>query len=257
MARFTTTDGVELHYHDEGTGRPIVFVHGWMMSGRFWNKQLEAFAPTNRVVVPDLRGCGESKPKDGTHNVPRYADDLHELLTRLDVRKATLVGWSMGGGIAVEYLHRHGTARVAAVGLVDFPPRLEEDPSVADKVCHNLNSRKESFSEGFLQRMFLDPLLPNDKEWMLAETRKCLPSTACEMYRAMRGTGEPASRKPYGIPAFLAFPEKGWFPKAATEWNPHFSSIVTEAFPRSKHCPFFEEPERFNGALLRTMELGL
>lgn len=254
MKSLRASDAVELAFSDEGTGPPLVFVHGWMMSGKFWKRQADAFRSTHRVVIPDLRGCGDSHPKPGTHNVPRYAEDLHDLLTHLDLRDATLVGWSMGGGIAVEYLHRHGTDRVAAVGLVDFPPKLEEDPSVADKVCHNLNTRKESFSEGFLNRMFLEPLPALEKEWMLAETRKCLPTSACEMYRAMRGTGEIPSRRPYGIPALLAFPEKGWFPKTRDEWKPHFSPVLTPAFPRSKHCPFLEEPDAFNEALRQLMQ---
>ncbi|HEX9815757.1 MAG TPA: alpha/beta hydrolase [Candidatus Thermoplasmatota archaeon] len=253
MPHFRATDGIELAYLDEGEGKPLVFVHGWMMSGRFWKRQVDAFRNQNRIVVPDLRGCGDSQPKPGTHNVPRYAEDLHELLSGLDLKEATLVGWSMGGGIAIEYLHRHGTGRVQAVGLVDFPPKLEEDPSVADKVCHNLNTRKDSFSESFLQRMFLEPLPPSEKSWMLAETGKCLPATACEMYRAMRGTGEVASRKPYGIPALLAFPEKGWFPKALPEWTPHFSKTITPTLTKSKHCPFLEEAEAFNSALRTTM----
>lgn len=256
MPHFAASDGTELAYLDEGKGTPLVFVHGWMMSGRFWKKQVDAFRTSHRVLVPDLRGCGDSQPKPGTHNVPRYADDLHELLTRLDVRDATLVGWSMGGGISIDYLHRHGTGRVKAVGLVDFPPRLEEDPSVADKVCHNLNTRRDSFVEGFLQRMFLEPLPSSEKSWMLSETAKCLPETACEMYRAMRGTGEPASRRPYAIPALLAFPEKGWFPTALAEWTPHFSKTLTPAFLRSKHCPFLEQADEFNEALRALMSQG-
>jgi pimeloyl-ACP methyl ester carboxylesterase len=253
MPSLVADDGVRLSYHDIGSGPPLVLVHGWMMSGRVWHKQVEAFRSSHRVIVPDLRGCGSSEAREGTHNIPRFAADLHALLEATGVRRATLVGWSMGGGICMEYLARHGTERVGAVGLVDFPPKLEEDPSVADKVCHNLNVRKESFTDGFLQRMFLAPIPAETKAWMLAESAKCKPAIACEMYRAMRH-GDPVARPgPYPLPAFLAFPEKGWFPQALAEWRSRFRDVVAPPFPQSKHCPFLEETDTFNEGLRATM----
>ena len=219
------------------------------MSGAFFKPQIQGLGEEFRVIAPDLRGCGDSAGRPGTYQVPRYAKDLAELLDHLDLREATLVGWSMGGGIAIEYLLAHGLERVRGVGLVDFPPKLDEDPSVADKVCHNLAKRRETFTRDFIARMFLAPR--DDLDWMVAEALKCEASTACDMYRAMRPARGPA---PYGfatLPAFLAFPPRGWFPAALDSWRNVFPRHDAPTFPASKHCPFLEEPVAFNDALRR------
>ncbi|MBI2078833.1 MAG: alpha/beta hydrolase [Euryarchaeota archaeon] len=247
MPEFHAGDGVAIHFRDEGSGAPIVLVHGWTMSGRFFERQFEGLTQEFRVIAPDLRGCGASGGRAGTYQVPRYAKDLAELFEHLELREATLVGWSMGGGIAIEYLRAHGIERVRAVGLVDFPPKLDEDPSVADKVCHNLAKRRESFTRDFLARMFLAPR--DDLGWMVEEALKCETSTACDMYRAMRPARGPDAYPFATLPAFLAFPPRGWFPKALAEWKHVFPRHTAPSFEASKHCPFLEEPAAFNDAM--------
>lgn len=247
MPEFHAGDGVRIHYQDQGRGAPLVLVHGWMMSHKVFRNQIESLSDEFRVVAPDLRGCGESGARAGTHQVPRYAQDLAELVDHLRLRDATIVGWSMGGGITVEHLLAHGTKRVRAVGLVDFPPKLEEDPSVADKVCHNLGKRRETFTRDFVARMFLEPR--SDLDWIVAEALKCETSTACEMYRAMRPTRGARDHSFPTVAAFLAFPARGWFPAALDAWRRVFPRHVAPAFGASKHCPFLEEPDAFNAAL--------
>lgn len=248
MPDHRASDGVRLHYEDDGSGPALVLIHGWMMSHRFWQRQVAHFRSRYRVISPDLRGCGASETRPGTHDVPHYADDVLTLLEAIDVREATVVGWSMGGGITMEALMRDRDKRIARVGLVDFPPRLEEDPGVADKVCANLEKRREGFTRSFLARMFLRPPAEAEMEWMVAEALRCAPQTACEMYRAMRPSrGEIGG--PLDVPALLAFPEQGWFPQALQDWKRIFPAHVEAAFRDSKHCPFLEEPDAFNLAL--------
>jgi pimeloyl-ACP methyl ester carboxylesterase len=242
-------DGVELHYVDQGRGAPIVFVHGWMMSSDVWRIQVEHFSRTHRIVAPDLRGCGASATASAPFAMPRHADDLHRLITQLDLHGVALVGWSMGGGISMEYLERHGPERIAAIGLVDFPPRIEEDASVADKVCHSLHTKREPFIDSFLRRMFLAPPPLTAFERIRNEALRCPPDVACAMYRAMRPMRPDVSHAPLDLPAFLAFPEKGWFPKALDAWKERFPNHVAPAFPGSKHCPFLEEADAFNAHL--------
>ena len=125
-ARTDAHDQVELHYEDHGTGKPVVLIHGWPLSGRSWEAQVPALVEAGyRVVTYDRRGFGgSSQPFEG-YDYDTFADDLDAVLTALDLREATLVGFSMGGGEVVRYLARHGTDRVAkAVLAAAVPPYL-------------------------------------------------------------------------------------------------------------------------------------
>lgn len=248
MPSFRTSDGVRLAYRDEGPGPPIVFVHGWMMSGRFFERQFEGLRERRRCVALDLRGCGDSEARAGTHTMERFGRDVAELLDHLDLREVTLVGWSMGGGVTMRYLERFGAGRLRAVGLVDFPPRFEEDPAVAEKVCSLLRQDRDAFFRPFFRRMFANELAPSDAQWMLSEIGKSDAETGCEMYRQL-GAGSSRGLR-FHLPAFLAFPKNGWYLKALDEWKGIFPNHIAPRFENSRHCPFFEEADAFNAALL-------
>jgi non-heme chloroperoxidase len=124
---------VELHYTDAGSGRPVVLIHGWPLSGRSWESQVPALVDAGyRVVTYDRRGFGaSSQPWDG-YDYDTFAADLDALLQHLDLRDVALVGFSMGGGEVVRYIGRYGTERVSrAVLAAAVPPYLyksEDNP---------------------------------------------------------------------------------------------------------------------------------
>ncbi|MBX2853952.1 MAG: alpha/beta hydrolase [Rhodobacteraceae bacterium] len=123
MTTFTTSDGAELFYKDWGSGQPILFSHGWPLSADAWDAQMLYFALNGyRVIAHDRRGHGRSSQPFGGNNMDRYADDLHELITHLDLSGAVLIGHSTGGGEVSHYIGRHGDARVAKVVLVGAVP---------------------------------------------------------------------------------------------------------------------------------------
>jgi non-heme chloroperoxidase len=130
MPQVTTRDGVEIFYKDWGRGRPVVFSHGWPLSGDAWQDQLKAVADAGyRGIAHDRRGHGRSTPVFDGYDFDTFADDLDDLLTSLDVRDATLVAHSMGGGEVTRYIGRHGTDRVRSVVLLSaIPPLLMEGP---------------------------------------------------------------------------------------------------------------------------------
>jgi non-heme chloroperoxidase len=117
---------VELYYEDHGTGRPVVLIHGWPLSGRSWENQVPALVEAGyRAITYDRRGFGaSSQPWDG-YDYDTLAADLNALLEHLELREVTLVGFSMGGGEVVRYLATYGTDRVAkAVLAAAVPPYL-------------------------------------------------------------------------------------------------------------------------------------
>jgi non-heme chloroperoxidase len=119
MGTITTTDGTEIFYKDWGTGRPVVFSHGWPLTADAWDDQLFLVASHGyRGIAHDRRGGGRSgQPWDG-NDLDHYADDLAAVMEALDLHDAVLVGHSTGGGEVARYIGRHGTSRVSKVVLV-------------------------------------------------------------------------------------------------------------------------------------------
>src|SRR5258706_2027544 len=119
MNYVTTKDGVQIFYKDWGSGQPIVFSHGWPLSGDDWDAQMMFFLNRGyRVIAHDRRGHGRSSQTGDGHDMDHYADDLAALMTHLDLKKAIHVGHSTGGGEVTRYIARHGESRVAKAVLI-------------------------------------------------------------------------------------------------------------------------------------------
>ncbi len=117
---------IELHYEDYGAGKPVVLIHGWPLSGRSWENQVPALVEAGqRVIYYDRRGFGSSSQPWGGYDYDTFAADLNTLMEHLDLREATLVGFSMGGGEVVRYLGKYGSDRVGKAVLASaVPPYL-------------------------------------------------------------------------------------------------------------------------------------
>ena len=127
----TVKDGTVIHFKDWGTGTPVVFSHGWPLQSDAWEDQMMFLASHGyRVIAHDRRGHGlSSQPWQG-NNMDTYADDLAAVLDALDIKGATLVGHSTGGGEVAHYIGRHGEKRVAKAVLVGaVPPQMVQSPS--------------------------------------------------------------------------------------------------------------------------------
>ena len=121
----TTSDGTQIYYKDWGTGRPVVFSHGWPLSADAWDDQMVFLASRGyRAIAHDRRGHGRSSQPWNGNDMDTYADDLATLIESLDLQDAVLVGHSTGGGEVSRYIGRHGTSRVARVVLVGAVPPL-------------------------------------------------------------------------------------------------------------------------------------
>ena len=136
MAHIKATDGVQLHVKDVGSGKPVVLIHGWPLTGDMFEYQVLALIEAGyRVITYDRRGFGQSGHPASGYNYDTFADDLASVLDALDVRDANLVGFSMGGGEIARYLTRHGAGRIAKAVLIgSVVPYLRKDQSNPDGV---------------------------------------------------------------------------------------------------------------------------
>ena len=158
MNTFTTKDGTSIYYKDWATGPVVTFSHGWPLSADAWDAQMLFLGQRGyRVIAHDRRGHGRSGQTWQGNNMDQYADDLSELLELLDVKNATMVGHSTGGGEVVRYIARHGQKRVAKVVLISSVPPLmlktEKNPgglplSVFDSIRTGVaNDRSQFYRE--------------------------------------------------------------------------------------------------------------
>ena len=125
MPAITTKDGTEIYYKDWGAGQPIVFSHGWPLSADAWEDQMIFLAARGyRCIAHDRRGHGRSSQPWNGNDMDTYADDLAEIVQKLDLKDAVHVGHSTGGGEVARYIGRHGTKRVAKTVLIGAVPPL-------------------------------------------------------------------------------------------------------------------------------------
>jgi non-heme chloroperoxidase len=154
------SDNIELYYEDHGSGKPVVLIHGWPLSGRSWEKQVPVLlAAGYRVITYDRRGFGESSKPTTGYNYDTFAQDLDKLLTQLDLHEVSLVGFSMGGGEVARYVGTYGSGRVRkAAFLAAIPPFLlktAENPKGVDgTVFDNIKVSILSDRLAFLSQFF-------------------------------------------------------------------------------------------------------
>ena len=131
MSTITTNDGTEIYYKDWGKGPVVTFSHGWPLSADAWDGQLLFLVQNGfRVVAHDRRGHGRSSQASSGNDMNGYADDLAAVIEALDLKGATLVGHSTGGGEVARYIGRHGTRRVKkAVLVAAVPPIMLQTPA--------------------------------------------------------------------------------------------------------------------------------
>src|SRR4026208_2064428 len=116
---------IDIYYKDWGKGQPIVFSHGWPLSGDDRDTQMLFFLKQGyRVIAHARRGHGRSTQTSDGHDMDHYADDLAALTAHLDLKDAVHVGHSTGGGEVTRYLGRHGEKRVTKAAILSAVPPL-------------------------------------------------------------------------------------------------------------------------------------
>jgi non-heme chloroperoxidase len=156
------SSNIGLYYEDHGTGKPIVLLHGWPLSGRSWEKQVPALLDAGyRVITYDRRGFGDSSKPTSGYDYDTFALDLDKLVTELDLRDFALAGFSMGGGEVARYLGTYGTKRVSkAVFISSIPPFLlktsDNPDGVDDAVFEGIRKAIVADRPAFLAKFLSD-----------------------------------------------------------------------------------------------------
>ena len=254
-------NGVSLSVVDEGQGRPLVFLHGVMCSGRFFDGQVERLADGFRVVVPDMRGHGDSEKALAGHTVPTYARDLSTLLEALGVDRPVLIGWSMGAMVAYDYLREFGPQRVAGLVIVDQPPADFAwgggygfglfTPEVLAEAVEGIQTDLAAVGHEWAELMLHAPT-PETVSFFVGEFTKVPPAIAVSILVDQTFRDYREFIPTIDVPTLVAFggDDKATSPDAGRWIAERVPGARLEIFDGSSHAPFFEEPDAFARVLV-------
>jgi 3-oxoadipate enol-lactonase len=263
-ARLSTA---ELAYVQRGTGVPVLLVHGFPLDHTMWDSQIEALAPSCRVIAPDLRGFGQSPLGDIDHarglSMERYADDLAELLDFLSVREpVVLVGFSMGGYVAWQFLRKH-RAHVRALVLCDTRAVADTDEGRAGrlKMAENVAEWGSGrVAEMMGPKLFAQETFEQQPEIVAAVrhvVERTLPAGIAAAQRGMAARPDVTSLLPtIDVPTLVIVGEQDAISPPAE------MKSIADRIPGAKfvkvadagHMTTMENPEDFNDALVKFVE---
>jgi len=243
MPHFATTDNVTLYYEDQGSGDPVVFIHGWTCNRHFFADQIAALREEYRVVSLDLRGHGDSgRPQDGL-TLQRIAQDVQELVQYLDLAPTSLVGWSMGAHVIFEYVRQFGTESLDRLALIDMSPKLitdeEWEHGLYGEFSHEENLETlASFTPswgavaGDIFRQLLDTLSEDQIEWVIEESSKTPTNAAVNLWVAMVTNDYRDTLAEIDVPTLVTYGEQSKL------YTPETAEFMAEEIPDSELVGF-------------------
>jgi len=148
-----------IYYEDLGQGEPVILIHGWPLSGKSWELQIQALLDAgHRVITYDRREFGQSFVSSDGYDYDTLAEDLHKLISQLELRKPALVGFSMGGGEVIRYITNYGNDNISKITLVasiiPLVKKKDDNPDGVpqeklDEIINNLKGDRLNFLESF------------------------------------------------------------------------------------------------------------
>src|SRR5260221_10498480 len=191
------SSNIDLYYEDHGSGKPVILIHGYPLSGASWEKQVPALLDAgNRVITYDRRGFGKSSQPTTGYNYDTFAEDLRKIVTQLELRDFALVGFSMGGGEVARYFGKYGSKGVTkAVIIGGVPPFLLKtkdnpegvDGSVFEGIQKAIVADRYAFFTEFFKNFYNTVVLLGKRvseetvraSWNLAASASATASLAC------------------------------------------------------------------------------
>lgn len=248
--------GIQLHYEDQGTGSPIVFVHGHPFDHTMWRYQVPRFSADHRLIMPDLRGYGRTEAATDRTLMDEMALDILHLLETLHIEKAIFCGLSMGGQIVLEF-YRLFPDKVTALVIVDSDARGETADSRRqrfEKIDSILRDGMKKHTEDTIHQYIAPASLQNTPVYthlynMMSNT------SARGAAAAHRGRAERRDHSDFlpqiKVPTLIIVGEEDFFtpPAIAQLMSDAIPGASLARIPGAGHLPNMETPEAFNDIL--------
>lgn len=247
---FQTTDGVTLSFLEAGSEHMseinIVLVPGWLMPGRIWQNQINDFSRTYHTLAFDPRGQGESEVASSGYTAERRATDLNELLLKRS--NVLLIGWSLGGIEALQYVHMFGADHLAGLVLVDSSVGEEPAPGSSGGFKDNLRRDRDKTLREFMGAIFAKPR-PEQELAELVRSAKRMPiedSLALLDYPFERAHWRNIVRRFQKPLLYVVTPQ---YEQQAANLKKNRPGTQVELFKKAGHALFVDESQRFNAVI--------
>jgi microsomal epoxide hydrolase len=247
---FQTTDGVTLSFLEAGSEHrnnpTIVLVPGWLMPARIWQGQINDFSRSYHTLALDPRGQGDSQVPSGGYTAERRATDLHEFL--LQRSNVLLIGWSLGGIEALQYVYMFGTARLAGLALVDSSVGEEPAGGSSARFKDDFRRDRDKALQQFVRAIFAKPR-PEKELREVVQDAKRMPveaSLALLDYPFERTHWRKIVRS-FEKP--LLYIVTSQYQEQAANLKKNRPATQVELFKNAGHALFVDEPQRFDALI--------
>lgn len=253
--------GVNIFYQDLGnpSGRPVMLVHGWTMNHQAWDRQIQLLQDDYRVIAIDIRGHGASDKPTGDYSVTRLAGDVLTAAKALDLKNATLVGWSFGGttsirAAALDKTHFSQLVLVNAAGPKytatepgDYGHSVDTVNSWVIEERDNLETWRHNVVTGMPKAPYSDELTA----WFFQQTMRTPSWAAAPMLKACSGADLTGDLPAITVPTLILHGTHDVFCAVAGAelLESGIPNARLERFEESGHTPQYEETAKFNELL--------
>ncbi len=263
-----TNNSVNIFYQEYGTGKPVIFIHGWPLNHEMWEYQLAELPKHNlRCIAYDRRGFGKSDRPWESYNYDTLVDDLNELITQLNLSSVVLVGFSMGGGEIARYIGKYGTEKIEKVVLISSvtPYMLKTDDNseglekeMFDDMVEKISADRPAFLSEFGKQFYGVTMLNQTVSKPLLEWNQMLclmssPKATVDCVRSFSETDFRDDVKKITVPVLIIHGDADKTVPINVSGNktavllPHAKYIVYNDAP---HGLFITEKEKLNADLL-------
>lgn len=268
MATFYTNDNVEIYYEIHGEGKPLFLLPGWTCTTKFWKKNIPFLSKHFMVIAMDMRGHGQSEKVMHSHRISRYAMDVFNLFTHLNLHDVTVLGWSMGASILWSYIELFGNDRLKGLICVDQSPAQYTGPDwqwgqngcydveMFIRTCYDIKYNPRGSAEGLCSACLNREPTQEEVRFLADEISLCPPYVRIEIMRDHTNLDWRDFIPQITLPTLVCVARQSKvFPWQGSAWvGENIKGARTEFFEKSSHMLFWEESEKFNTVVTHFVE---
>lgn len=269
---FRTSDGVNIYFEDYGAGDPMILIPGFLCTARFFRSNVEGLSGSHRLIIMECRGHGSSGKSFQGLNMPRVAEDVKELIEHLGLKAVSLIGWSLGGNVVMEYYKRFGNYRLKRLGAIDsalFPFGDETynahslhgyNMDGCNRTFRNASRDYDAYCKAFCRNIFRNPPKESDMEWVVEEISRCPVWLAFALYEDYAHQNYIPVLETITIPTLICGANSPSMPTGIRMAEAYYEQVkapkMFHKFENGGHVMFYECTDEFNQVILDFMKLA-